>query len=527
MFWQLIRTDFIHLKQWWSNHWGAKTIIALISLVLVGIFAIGLEQTAYYYFSSLSQSEPYGRVTAEYILHAAFIVSLWFTAVSSFVLASNHVWETNQEWDWLLSQPVHSLPLVLWHQVRMLLPNATLLSLLWIAPSLGFIRVYTPDALVERVVFLSILTVFITFAIQVVTTTLAWSIVPTLRRYRGITTWIGAGAFTLASYLLLTSILPANLGALLRIDIDQFAAAFEQLPLNQPIFFSRYVLDPIYAHISLEFMSVVSGALLVVGLALWWQTKALRAIFSQAVLVEKKQFETPTAFLYTSPLFAKEVLSFVRTKSERNFFIFFITLLAFFYFFLYRSLTLNSELISQLQTLLPFALGTVLFLAIAFFLRLSFPLLAREGKSISHTLTEPVTRASLLRSKVFFSFVLACIFVMVVNLGWWLMPLTAVTKLWLAAFSSVSIFLFAFVHPLIGFWQPDWFGGQHPDQLSTSLQGFFALGFSLAYTLLTVWLWMMYQGIGILALIVIGGVSVLALAGFTGIFAVSRYTVTR
>lgn len=205
----------------------------------------------------------------------------------------------------------------------MLIPNALLLSFVWLPPSLGFARVYPVFPWTVTTVSLVAISVALTLFIQTTATTLAWLAGPLVRTYRRTASWIfGAGAIGL-SYLILQSILPSSLRALLRIDIDQFSSAFTQLPLNQPWFVSRWLLYPLTGENVLLFgMTLVDIVLLTVGL-IAWQTAVFRRIYAAAQSVHAPTTRTIIHQWYQAPQLWREIIAFLRTKSETNFFFLF------------------------------------------------------------------------------------------------------------------------------------------------------------------------------------------------------------
>lgn len=526
--WHLFRLDIFRTFQWFQQNRLAKLVVALVSLLFFSGIGYMYEQTAYYYFFSLHQFEPYGFLTTEYLLHAALLVSLWFTAISSFVLATNQVWTEDTEWNWLLTQPTSSFIITLWHHWRTLLPNTALLTVLWLPPSIGFVRVYQTLSWNLFLPVMLLLILLLTAGVQIFTTSLAWLLAPRMRRFKQLILWSGGIMVVIASYWLFTSILPTSLQSLLRIDIDQFADAFSALPLNQPWFVTREFLSPLTGF-SLTRFATLTGSLLVTSIALLsWQAKTLRKTFALAKSSDSSTtLQSNTTAWYRWPLIWKEWTSFTRTQSEMNFFLFFTGLIVFFFFFLHRALTLNLELQSQLSTLLPFSLGTILFLTTAFLLRLVFPLLAREGESAWHTLTEPVHRINLLVSKFTFSLLLGLFVIMAINIGWWLLPLSATDHLSMAIYSTVGIFLITGYNALLGFWEPNWQAGRHPDQMSTSIQGFVALGISLLLTAFSIWGWITDRSVSWLWLLGGGTLGLILLFLITYRFALRHYRVTQ
>jgi len=524
----LVRLDIARARYWFAQNTLAKSIVFLITACFFGGISFGIANLSYLYFFSLSQFEPYGRLTSEYLLHAALLVSVWFSAISSFILATNSLWKEENESNWLYSQPLSSSALVLWQHVRQLIPNTLLLLILWLPATLGFASVYQP---LEWPWFFG-LVLFVSFAItslaQFFTTTIALLSVPVLVRYRTATLWFGGFSISLLSSLLIISIFPASLQSLLRIDIDLFSPAFAILPLNQPWFLTRHVVQLLTAFHWYNLAIFVCVVTLFQGLFFLLQKRVLRDSLAQVRSTPSRKVLTFHSFQnwYRAPLLWKEVVCFLRTKSETNFFLFFLGLIAFFFLFLLRALTVNTAIQTQLGSLLPFSLGALLFLATAFLLRLAFPLMAREGNSAWHTLTEPLHRSSLFVSKLLFGLSMGVLLIILSHVGVWLLPIPEWDRIVLALYASLGVLIITGINTLIGFWWPDWRASDAPDQLSTSLTGFLALGLSLFITGLSVWSWITFSLAGLTLVAGIGALILFFLFIYTFFFAIKNYQVT-
>jgi hypothetical protein len=478
---KLFQSDFKHANVWFRRHTFAKLLVFLASLlILIGLLNI-LFWGSYSYFWSIKFLEPYGKLTASYVLHSGLIITTWFVFLSSFIHIFQSIIKPSSELTYLMAQPVKPAIISFWIIFRTWLVNSLLMLIFWLPVSFSYNSVF--GSFSRESIFLNIvlITGLITAVIQVISTLITLLVTPLLKGHE---TWLASGgvlSFLVITWGLVSLVFPNSLRELLRIDIDKFNTLFSSLPLNQNWVISgkiikyletgkfEYLIIPLLITLLIIAIGIILNSLLI--------TKSWQRVLAKAH--NKYPHSIPIKWWYSYPHQAKEALILIRDNSERNALFFFIGLLGFFFFFFQRSLKINQELNNNIESLTAFSLGAILFISTAFLLRIVFPLLTKEGKSAWYLLRESKSNLDVYKIKANFAKFFITILFLVINISWLLMPLPLILKQTLILYSSIGIILLGWLNTAMGLMVTEWEKGNEPEQISTSGVGIITLILSL------------------------------------------------
>jgi hypothetical protein len=477
----LFLADFRQANVWFKKHTFAKLLVFLTSLlILIGLLNV-LFWGSYSYFWSIKLLEPYGKLTASYVLHSGLIITTWFVFLSSFVHIFQSIVKPSQEILYLMEQPIKPIILSNWIAFRTWIINSSLMLIFWLPVSFAFNSVFGSFSRAGLIINTILITLLITAVIQVVSTFISLIVTPLLKGYE---TWLasaGVIGFLLTTWGIISLVFPPTMRELLRIDIDQFDQIFFNLPLNKDWVMTGNIIKYLETGIANYLLIPALLALIVIGIGIIANSLLITKSW-QRVLAKnhhKSPLTIPTQWWYKYPHQAKELLILIRDNSERNALFFFIGLLGFFFFFLQRSLKINLELNNNIESLTAFSLGAILFISTAFLLRIVFPLLTKEGRSAWYLLRESKTNLAVYKAKASFAKFFIALLFSIVNLSWLMMPLPAEIKQSLILYSSIGVILLGWLNTAMGLMVTEWEKGDEPEQISTSGVGILTLLLSL------------------------------------------------
>jgi hypothetical protein len=477
----LFRADFKQSFFWLKKHTLAKLVVIFASLSLIfGLITI-LFFGSFYYFWSIKFYEPYGQITSSYVVHSGLIITIWFVFLSSLAQTIQTLTKPSKELLFQMSQPISPLVNSIWLSFRTWILTTMLMLIFWLPVAVSFNAVYGSFSTTTLLGIVFAITAFITSFIQVIATFVSLVSAPLLQYGRGWVTFLSTTFLAGLTWQIITVIFPISLRELLRVEIDQFEQLFSSLPLNQPLVITgkvmsyletgqiNYLLQPLTFTICIIIAGVVANSLLI--------SRSWQKIVSQHRT--RQPFSPPIAWWYKNPHTLKEILSLVRNTNERNALFLFAGLFFFFFFFLQRSLQANPTLLENSIIIASFSLGAILFIATAFLLRIVFPLLSKEGHSGWYLLRESAQPSQIYYTKTGFAKYIIGIVIVLVNLGWILMPLAYELRQNLIVFSTIGFILIGWLNASLGMLVFEWEKGDNPDQVSTSGIGLLTLCLSL------------------------------------------------
>lgn len=477
----LFQADLTQASFWLKRHSIAKFLVFLASLFVIFVISSVIFWGSHSYFWSIRYLEPYGRLTAAYVLHSGLIISLWFVFFSSLVQSYKSLINPSKEISYILKQPINNLPLSLWLSLRSIPLNSFLMLIFWFPVSITYNRVFGSLAFGEMILFVLILTFLTTLLIENLTSFIAMVATPIFHKFSSLMGLLGALSFILITWLMIKLVFPPSLRQLISIDINQFDQLFASLPLNQNWLMTKHLISFVENGNSMQLVIPSLVFFLVVTFLMFLNCKIFRYSWQHNIATthSKKMLTPPATYWYQQPHFWKETIILLRDRGERNSFLFFTGLIVFFFYFLNRSLMINQELSNNIESLTGFSLGTVLFISTAFLLRMVFPLLSKEGSSAWFLLRETKNKLEIHQKKAAYSRFLITIIFLTTNIGWLLMPLEQTLKQTLLIYSSIGIVLLGWLNTNMGLMMTEWEKGSDPDQISTSGTGIITLTLSM------------------------------------------------
>lgn len=477
----LFRADLRQASVWLKKNSVAKILVFLASLLVIFIIASVIFWGSYSYFWSIKYLEPYGRLTASYVLHSGLIITLWFVFFSSFVQSYKVLINPTKELNFVLKQPIKNLPLSLWLSLRSIPVNSFLMLIFWLPVALTYNKVFGNLSFWGVIGFILLVTFFLTLFIESLTSFIALLTTPIFQKFSSLIGIVGAAGFISITWLIIKLVFPPPLSQLITIEIELFDQLFASLPLNQDWLLTNYIIEFIENGqiftllVPFVIFTMIICVLIILNSKIFrysWQHNLARA-------QNRKLITPPTSSWYNRPHFWKEIITMFRDRGERNAVFFFIGLIVFFFYFLNRSLLINQELSNNIALITGFSLGAVLFISTAFLLRTVFPLLSREGNSAWFLIRETKTKLEIHQVKAAYSRFLIAIIFITANIGWIFMPLESTLKQSLLLYTSIGIVLLGWLNTNMGLMMTEWEKGSDPDQISTSGTGILTLTISM------------------------------------------------
>jgi hypothetical protein len=413
--------------------------------------------------------------------------------MSTFLSVYTTISSRNPSLEYLTTLPLSQGLLARWIFLRTLMVNALLFTF-FIAPMI----VAFAQWFLENPLSAVPITLLLIVAISVITASLgsvfSYIALLWLRQNRFFYPIIAIGTF-LGFIALVRLIFPRSIIALYTATPEQFLTIYNSLPLSNGLLPSYWLAS----------MTVYGGFenYLRVGLAvivLWAIVdRIIAAIFTyvyQRISAQSysRSFgpistRSATPMLESRhPFLLKEVMSIVRTPSELLYGLYLAGIGIIFFMLYVQAINRNTELDWNIQMTL-IAMSWILFIATAFFLRIVFPLMAREGHTRWYLFSLPFNFETIFNTKVLISVVLAIILTIPVSILWMFMPAHVVelNRIPMLGLCILGILTLSVIHGTLGAFHPNFSEGDNPERVSTSTMGLLALAISVVEIFLLNW----------------------------------------
>lgn len=519
----LLWTDIIRVLRWYRTGTLGKIIVAFLFVVLFGFLGLFIYLGSYNFLLPLSGFEVYGQLTALYLVHASLIVTIWLGTASGFASTYTFLITHDPDLDLLLTYPVKPIITMVRLFIRGLVSSFFSSLIILLPLGLAVSRLFGTGSENESLFFLSLLVGMVVVICALAGSLLAF-IAAFFHRFLRPSYYLPlfAAVFILLTLLLIRSLLPAELARLYVAPPDVFIDIFNSLPLNQLSLPTLPLAKLVFGTLSNSLYPIVTSLTLAVGLVLLFEAKYL-VYLRQYLAGARDVFSAPKAinpFLYmkTTSIAAKDVMAITRTPSEVGYGLFLLLLTFGFFFFLGTSIR-NVTSSQRLTDISYYALAWLLFYAIAYLLRLVFPLMAKEGRASWLFFTLPLRPGQILNQKILAAavisiplFLLSLILWSFLGVGYDLAPAALVTLLLFAIFSALFGSLF-----------PNFAEASRPERVSTSVMGLTTFGTLLGLSYLVINETDRLSDTNLLWLLVIG-LSFLVILKSIAILAVRRYS---
>lgn len=480
----LFEADRIAFKRWFRTQTVSKLIVFGLFLLVFSAIAVVIYTVSNFFFRNLATFPPYGPDTAFYLLHAALMTVSWFAIASAMIAAAGFLLGNNAQLEYLLGLPVRPLDIARWFFGKTVIINCVilvfLLSPVIFAYSVAFQGgVAGPIAL--RFVLVAILLVLSINSIGVL---VGYTLAPLVNRHKRISAIAMFFIFLGVSVLLLRFMFPPVMNRLYSADPVQFYAIYNSLPLSNtwlPTYWltrtvtSGLSLPTLYSAVITVVLLILAERLQITRLLPLWQTlhsQEQQLTASAIVNHESRMFSTK------NPLIRKDISSILRTPSELGYAIFLIGLAAFFFVLLVYFSRLKLEGFKYQKELLLFSFVWLMFFATTLYLRLVFPLLARESRSIWYIFSLPLSRLEVVKAKVKTGLWICLPLCIISVLMWMIYPFAIEGRALFISASIMALVTLSIAHAYLGSIFPAFELGEEPEKVSTTTMGIATLAVS-------------------------------------------------
>lgn len=455
----LISVDIEGFLNWWKTNTISKLIVSLLFVMIFGLIAILIYAGGMTFLRPLLEYGEYGRLTASYLFEASILVTIWLGVGSSFISTYEYLTAGSAETDLLMTYPIRPIVIVIKLMIRSILT-----SLLW------SLIVFLPLGIVVAELFgrgvdtVSVLNLVLIVALVISFCTaagglLAFMIADIKKLKSMLLSFILGGSYILATLFLIRFLLPPQLSQLETPD-DNFNQIYAGLPLVRYQLPTYVLTQQLLGQKTDIYVWIVVGLVAILTLVIAYQAISFLRIRRKLSSVgEMNETHSPNGLLYFRfPLMIKDVLSVTRSQRELGYGFFLIFLVLSFFYFLQARVSGRGD-----QTgIYMYSLAWFLFYTIAYLLRLVFPLMAREGRTVWFLFTQSLNNSSIWLQKSLAGLILA-VPLLVIALSIWPSILGVKMMGAVLAFSLISVSL--------GNVWPNFEAGDNPDVVSTSAMG--------------------------------------------------------
>lgn len=479
---EILRTlwwaDSISATRWFTTKHLSRLIIAILFLAVFCTVTYGVWAISNAFFRSIAGYEQFGKMTAEYIIHAAIIVILWLALGSSVVSYVGLLLSSSPSLSYLLSLPVSPKTLNIWLFTKAVMANFILMAFTFVPIAAAYSNAFGVWNIffLIRILLMLLCIVLVSSGIGMVVGLVS---VIRLRGREYPAAIAGLVVFVLIMMGIVHLIFPPELALIYDAPSAKFLTLFSSLPLNNPVLPTAWMTQTVTGGFSLPTLFVLGMTAAVVIVCLKFQQTRLVPIFLRMRSSAQTGNISPAGFRALGntnvPLVLKDWFSIIRLPSETGYGLFLGSMAVFFFLFLSFDVRHYLHQETWRIQLTVFTFAWIAFFATALFLRFLFPLVAREGKSAWYLFTLPITRRRILSAKILLSILFSMPVMVFSGLVWYLLPFVRDSHNQLNYISMVVIFTLALSQVLLGAVLPNFSQGSNTEKVSTSGMGLVAL----------------------------------------------------
>lgn len=472
----LLTADLLIFNRWFRRQSLARLVVAFCFLLIFAMLSGFIFVFSRTFFSSLIFFEQYGQFVTNYVLQAGVLVLFWFGWITAFIASLVLVLGRSAQYEYLMTLPVTGRQLAFWSQIKVVITNFLLLSLILGPAILG----YQLAASSMHLIWLTVALICLTLLTLGMGMSTAYLWMALFRKHLTVGFLVAIGAIVASGLVIIRLVFPPDLLALYSLPIDQFFTVVSQLPLIHNNFYTNWIV------------SVANGILgSAVSLITLTTVVYLFGYITHAGFLEKSwrmfwsRSETAKArFLgvwqrSSNPLILKDVYTVIRLRKELVYAVLQLSLAAVMFGLLQRATLFRPLSRLEQSQIIGLTFGWLMFFAASFLLRFVYPLVAREGRTLWFILPL-VSRSKLLMSKLISALLLSSPLLILDALLWLVSPLPMHSLL--IVFSIVSLLVMTVFVTLLGFISPDFSLAWEAEKTSTSLMGLLGLAICLVWT---------------------------------------------
>lgn len=477
----LFTFDAIAIKRWFKTQTVSKVLVLFgfgIVSFITALFFYGFSRV---FFSLLSSYEQFGKLTANYLIHATIVMMAWFGIGSSFVATLSFVLMPNKQIRYLVTLPVKLSALVAWVFTKTMVISTLLLIVVLAPVAFAYAQIFS--LLNYGFIFRFICTLLIlTIVINSVGSLLSYLIAPLFQKKTLLVGLLILSLFLLLGGLLLRLIFPPALFSFATSNQGQFNSIYDSLPLVNP-YFPTVWMAQILVSPSLEIIiPALLLTIILMAISFAYQSKKFLHLFHHLSLKSDQKVFKTVSFSPSFALIQKDWLSIIRSWQELGYALFLFSMGIFFFLLLSRAHVSRITEKGYSLELTLFAFVWLIFFTTAFQLRLVFPLMAREGISSWYLFSLPLPKNKILFAKTIFALLITLPFFILGIIVWYFLPFAVTFKVYLALVSLATILLLTIIQVLLGSINPQFSIASDPEKISTSTMGLTAFLYSVGIT---------------------------------------------
>jgi hypothetical protein len=462
---------------------GFFTVFAFVDRIIY-VGTIGL-------LSLFKSSGMYGVLTALYMLHAAIIVLAWFAIGSTILTTVGRFLQSSKTINFLVTLPLSPRVIVTWIIAKTFLMQLILLSVFIFPVALGYAHVFATDIsllFLSTTLLVLIITALFTTSIG---TLLGYLFIPFFKKSVKKSLAIFGILFLLSGFFIFSLIYPRHINMLDDTqNSTQFQTVFHSLPLGVQINPSYWLADSIISGFDFKIVLFFLFVLFIAWYIIVFLSNKFISLFQnlQEFRLLKESNKEKRIFISSYlqksliktryPIVIKDFASIIRLPSELGYGIFIFSLTGIFFALLLIISNKISGFTYLQQQIVLFFFSSLMFFAIAFLLRFSFPLFAREGTSAWFIFTQPLSKYKFLQAKLMLSLLLTTPFFILSILVWGFAQFIT-SPLLLIVQSVITLLTIVCATTIMGGISPNFADSQDAEKISTNGTGLFSLAITV------------------------------------------------
>lgn len=404
------------VREWFKERTGSKLLVMVGVLVVLAAVMVFLGVVSWSFFSYLREFDFYGFLTAEYLVRSAVVIVMWMGILSGLVANIVWWWRKDGEGEYLLSLPLSGAGEIGVQMIKGVVMNAIFLGVI-LAPMGGsYLRVFGEGQWWR----LGVLMLLLAIVGQAIGSFLA-AILSNLKK-RG--RWIGLGLLVGITAGIVYLIWPQGIRDLYEIEIGRFEEAIKGFYVYQDWVVVSWWSDWLGSGVGKRWWAVVSS-LLLLGVSFWWQVRVFfrtKWSLNERVVGGEREKERMVKFK-NKAMMKKDWLGVIRVGSELVYGLVILGMIGVFSLLVRLGTKSNQRWVGRFeQEWMIISLVWILFLGLAYALRIIFPLMAKEGKTRWWLFSMPMSKRKIKWQKVGAALGLILPVILGVVGIWWIMP---------------------------------------------------------------------------------------------------------
>lgn len=488
--WTLLRLDLFRVKNWFRSYLGTKLVV-MLGFLLVVTSVVAIEYfLALSFFRLTATQGQFGLAVTQYSINAALLV-LFILAVLSGTASSVASLYHLDFLRFLLTLPLSQGKIFISRSISALLQSIWVILLLVTPILVAFARAFSPGPDYG----LRLLTTLIILALssQAISSLLAVLLV---KRFGRLSRRSVLGLFALAivgSLVMMRFLFPP---AFFRLYYAQDWLSFQtqlgQLPLLSTGLPTNWLASTLTLGWSVQSLWAVLLTLGVSGLSLlageklylesWRVAHQGRFLAGKSVPENIIRTNFPTrGGSPTASLLANEILAVLRSPSEATYTAF-LTGMSLVLLFLMRNVPALERAYPQLLPAVnALSLAGLSYLFMTLTARLIYPLMAKEKRTSWMLFSSPVTRETILNTKIYFALLVILPSLFLGLIAGYLMRFNQALFISFSLLLTINAATVGLIQLFLGTISPNFSEAENPEAASTSGSGLTAISLSLAF----------------------------------------------